>query len=69
MKPTDFSYYLSFFLTKYLSSEVGASNNTIASYRDTFILFLIYLKEEKKVSAEHLLLNMITKDIVIEFLN
>lgn len=68
MKPTDFSYYLTFFLTKYLPSELGASYNTIASYRDTFILFLVFLKEEKKVSAENFLLNMITKDIVIEFL-
>lgn len=68
MKPTDFSYYLTLFLTKYLPSEIGASKNTIASYRDTFILFLVFLKEAKIVTANRLTIDMITKDIVVEYL-
>jgi integrase/recombinase XerD len=68
MKPTDFSYYLTGFLTKFLPGESGASNNTIVSYRDTFILFLRFLKDEKKISVDHLTLNMITKNLVIEYL-
>lgn len=52
MKPTDFSYYLTGFLTKYLPNELGASCNTIASYRDTFMLFLIYMRDAQKISAE-----------------
>lgn len=68
MKPTDFSYYLTIFLTKYLPSEIGASKNTISSYRDTFILFLVFLKEERGILAGNLLLYMVTKDIVVEFL-
>jgi integrase/recombinase XerD len=69
MKPTDFSYYLTNFLSKYLPGEIGASINTIASYRDTFILFLRFLKGMKDISAEQLTLNMITKQVVIEFLD
>jgi integrase/recombinase XerD len=68
MKPTDFSYYLSIFLSKYLPSEAGASENTIASYRDTFVLFLTFLKDFKSVAAENLTLNMITREMVAEYL-
>jgi len=69
MKPTDFSYYLTSFLTKYLTSEVGASKNTIASYRDTFILFLIFLKDVKTITADRLMLDMITKDMIVDYLD
>ncbi|GGK09589.1 putative integrase/recombinase y4rC [Lentibacillus kapialis] len=69
MKPTDFSYYLTRFLTKYLPGEAGASKNTIASYRDTFILFLRFLGDEKNIPADNLTLNMITKNIVVEYLD
>lgn len=69
MKPTDFSYYLTRFLTKYLPGEAGASKNTIASYRDTFILFLRFLSDEKNIPADNLTLNMITKNIVVEYLD
>lgn len=69
MKPTDFSHYLSGFLTKFLPGEIGASRNTIESYRDTFILFLRFLKVEKKISIDHLTLNMITKGMVVEYLD
>ncbi|MBU7006782.1 site-specific integrase [Phosphitispora fastidiosa] len=69
MKPTDFSYYLTGFLTKYLPGEKGASKHTIASYRDTFILFLSFLKDTKNIPADRLTLNMVTKDLVVEYLD
>jgi len=68
MKPTDFSKSLTDFLTSYLPGERGASKNTVASYKDTFILFLIFLKEQRGVLAERLTLSQITKEIVVEFL-
>jgi len=68
MKPTDFSYYLTTFLTKYLLSEIGASKNTISSYRDTFILLLTFLKDVKDIPANRLTIGLITKDIMIEYL-
>lgn len=69
MKPTDFSYYLTGFLTKFLPGETGASKNTIASYRDTFILFLRFLSDEKQIPADSLTLNMITKNMVVDYLD
>lgn len=69
MRPTDFSYYLTGFLVKYLPGETGASKNTIASYRDTFVLFLGFLKDIKGISADRLSLAMITKDLVVEYLD
>lgn len=69
MKTTNFSKYLTEFLSLYLPGERGASNNTIASYRDTFVLFLIFNKEKRNISAEKLHLKQITKNSVVEFLN
>jgi site-specific recombinase XerD len=54
---------------KYLPGEIGASKNTIASYRDTFILFLSFLKDIKSIPADRLTLAMITKDLVVEYLD
>lgn len=69
MKPTDFSYYLTRFLAKYLPGEAGASKHTIASYRDTFILFLRFLNDEKGIPADRLTLNLITRNIAVEYLD
>lgn len=68
MQPTDFSKYLTSFLTKYLSHERGASSNTIASYRDTFVLLIMFL-ETRNIKLSKLTLDQITKDNVVEFLN
>ncbi|WP_316928640.1 site-specific integrase [Gillisia sp. JM1] len=46
MKPTDFSKYISDFISRYLPHEKGLSNNTIIAYRDTFVLLLEYLQKE-----------------------
>lgn len=69
MKTTDFSKYLTEFLSVYLPGERGASSNTIASYRDTFVLFLVFNKEKRNISAEKLQLKQITKNSIVEFLN
>lgn len=69
MQSTDFSKKLTDFLSSYLPGERGASNNTIASYRDTFVLLLTFFKERKDISAEKLTLRQMTKDIVVEFLH
>jgi len=69
MRPTDFSKSLTDFLTRYLPGEKGVSENTIASYKDAFILYLTFLKERKGVLAERLTLDQITKETVVEFLD
>ncbi|KXS47917.1 MAG: site-specific recombinase XerD [Halanaerobium sp. T82-1] len=68
MKNTDFSYYLTTFLKNYLPGEKGVSENTILSYRDTFILLLKFFKDRKNISAENITLEIITKDIIVDFL-
>lgn len=68
MKPTDFAFYLSAFFTKYLPNECGSSTNTVSSYRDTFVLFLGYLRDEKGVRIERLQLKDFRKELVREFL-
>ena len=68
MKPTDFSKYLTDFLTKYLAHERGASPNTIITYRDTFVLLILFM-ERKKVKVHKLTLKTITKEVVVEFLD
>lgn len=69
MKATDFSKYISIFLTKYLPDEKGYGRNTISSYRDTFVLLLIFIKEEKHIKVEKLSIDMVTKNIILEFLD
>ena len=69
MKPTDFAYYLSAFFTKYLPNECGSSTNTVSSYRDTFLLLLRYLRDQKSMRIERLLLKDFHKDLVRGFLD
>jgi site-specific recombinase XerD len=69
MKPTDFSKYISDFLSKYLPGEKGASRNTISSYRDTFVLFLNFMENENRIKTEKIKLQDITKDTVVNFLD
>ena len=53
-KPTDFAVYLTAFLGSYLPGQVGASTNTVKSYRDTFMLFIKYCKSEHRLPAERI---------------
>ena len=69
MIPTDFSKYLTDFLTKYLVNERGASSNTVKSYRDTFVQFIGYLTDVQKINMNKITLSVITKEFVIAFLD
>jgi len=66
---TDFAKYLSRYLSSYLPYERNVSPNTIAAYRDAFVLFINYMKDEKDIKADKLTLECMTKDSVISFLN
>ena len=68
MKPTDFAYYLTDFLSKYLPGTVGLSPNTIMSYRDTFSLFLEFCSEQKKIKPEKFSLDNLHRKLVEEYL-
>ncbi len=68
MKPTDFSKYLTDYLSRYLPVECGVSGNTIQAYSHTFTIFLKYMKSEECIKPEKLYLKDITKQRVINFL-
>ena len=69
MKPTDFSKYLTDYLTQYLPVECGVARNTIQAYSHTFVIFLHYMNDEECIKPEHLYLKDITKQKVIRFLD
>lgn len=69
MKPTDFSRDLTNFLSKYLPGERGMSANTISSYKFTFVLFISFMEQQKKINVSKIELKDITKESVIEFLD
>ena len=68
MKPTDFAYHLTTYLSKYLPSRIGISSNTILSYRDTFSLLLRFCSEEKAIAIEKITIETLQKDLIVEFL-
>ena len=68
MRPTDFSYYLSDFLTKYLAGQRNLSLNTIKSYRDTFVFLLDFVKEVHQISPEKVKISKVDKSMVEDFL-
>jgi len=69
MKPTDFSKSLTDFLTVYLPGEKGVAYNTVCAYKDTFLLFLRFMKEHYEINADKLILNQITQERIIAFLD
>ena len=68
MKTANFSVLLQTFFTDYLISQRQASGHTIASYRDTFCLFLKFLRERLKKDPSTIKIENITVDIIKEFL-
>ncbi len=69
MKPTDFAFYLTNFLSKYLPATAGLSPNTIMSYRDAFSLLLDFCSENKNIKPEKLCLNDLNRKLVEEYLD
>ncbi len=69
MKPTNFAYHLTGYLSKYLPSRVGLSHNTILSYRDSFALLLRFCSEGKAMTIEKITLGTLQKNLIEEFLD
>lgn len=63
------AYYLTKYLTEYLSGERNLSTNTIQSYRDTFKLMLVYFQNVLKINPEKIEIKDINKDNIVNFLN
>jgi site-specific recombinase XerD len=66
---TDFAKHLSKFLSEYLPYERNMSPNTVASYRDTYVQFIGYMKDVQKIRVEQLTLDIITRQRVLDFLS
>lgn len=66
--PDEFAKHISRFLGVFLPNDRNVSPNTIASYRDTFVSFLTFLKENKNIKAEKITLDDLNRDNVIEYL-
>lgn len=66
---TDFAVFLRRFLTTHLAGLRGCSPCTIASYRDTFKLLVIYLRDHRSVPSERLTLDSINAAAIIGFLD
>ncbi len=62
------NYYITIFFKDYLPNLKGVSKNTILSYRDTFALLLLYLKENKKIDINNIKINSINDNIISDFL-
>ena len=66
---TDFAFYLRRFLTTHLAGLRGCSPNTIASYRDTFKLLIVYFRDERSVPPAKLTLDRVDAAAVTGFLD
>lgn len=65
----DFAKHISCFLSQYLPGQLNSSPNTVASYRDTFKLFLCFCESEKGYKPERIRMKIITKVLIEEYLD
>lgn len=69
MAATDFSKYLTGFLSNYLPHERGAGKNTISSYRDAFVLFIRFMEQKRNIKISKLVIKDIKQQTIVEFLD
>ncbi len=69
MKSNDFAAYLSAYFLKYLPSRTGYSDNTVKSYRDSFVIFLRYCKSELGIKPEKMDFTRINRKMIEDFLS
>lgn len=58
-KTPDFAYHMTKFFTEYLPIQRNLSPNSIATYRDTFRLLLLFYDTEKHIKPNLLTLDML----------
>lgn len=64
-----FSKLVQAFLTTYIISECNYSSNTKSSYATTFHLLLEFMNNEKNTKPNKIEIEIITKEVIIQFLN
>lgn len=68
MRTSDFSSFLTQYLTHYLPVQRNLSSNTIRSYRDTFKLLLIFCRDEKGLNIAKLQMSKLDRSCMEDFL-
>ncbi len=68
MRASDFSAFLTQYLTHYLPVQRNLSSNTIRSYRDTFKLLLIFCRDEKGLNIAKLQMSKLNRCCIEDFL-
>ena len=68
MKASDFSAFLTQYLTHYLPVQRNLSCNTVRSYRDTFKLLLIFCRDEKGLNIAKLHMRQLDRHCIEEFM-
>ncbi len=66
---TDFAVFLRRFLTAHLAGLRGCSPNTVASYRDTFKLLIVFFRDDRSIPPEKLALDCIDATAITGFLD
>jgi integrase/recombinase XerD len=69
MKPPELVPWLQRFFRDYLSTQRNLSPATIAAYRDTFRLLFGYFRKSRRARSAPLLLEVLTPDTILGFLN
>ena len=64
-----FSKLVQTFLTSYIIGECNYSNNTKASYSNTFYFFIQYLNNQYNIKSNNIEIESINKDTILNFLN
>ena len=67
-KESDFLNLLDFFITTYLPCSVGASPNTVKSYKDAFRLLIEFMYKEKAIMADKITFDTLDYKTLTDFL-
>lgn len=65
----DFAKYVTKFLSEYLPHERNLSPNTIASYRDAFVLFIDFMRSAKNKPVQNIGMSDLNKENITSFLD
>lgn len=68
-KTSSFLELLNNFVAEYLPGAVGASSNTITSYKAAFRLLLKYMYQEKGISADQVSFEALDYQMILDFLS
>ncbi|HOF41627.1 MAG TPA: site-specific integrase [Candidatus Hydrogenedentes bacterium] len=68
-QPLSIAHYIKRFFAEYLPSHRNCSPHTIASYSVALRLFLVYLRERKKIAPAKLAVRDLSAGNIMEFLN